>query len=65
MTTKIIHDGRLDINPSVILGPRLTHQIKARIHELEARYPGALTRADKGELQRLRELLRMRGHSDD
>jgi|GEM_PF-7044709 len=45
----------------IVLGPRLIHQIRSRIHELEARYPGALTRADRGELQRLRELLRMGG----
>jgi hypothetical protein len=61
MTSKIIHDGRLDINPSVNLGPRLTADILRRIHELENRYPDALTRADRGELQRLRELLRMAG----
>jgi hypothetical protein len=35
--------------------------IRHRIHELESRFPGALTRADRGELQRLRELLRMGG----
>jgi hypothetical protein len=53
--------NKFQSEPKLSLGPRLEFDIKKRIHELENRFPGALTRADRGELQRLKDLLRLGG----
>lgn len=45
-------------NPTV-LGPRLEGEIRRRIRELEARFPGTLTAGDRKELHRLKALLFM------
>jgi hypothetical protein len=51
----------IEFPPTIQLGPRLEADVKRRLRELEARYPGALTRADRSEISRLRELLRLGG----
>ena len=55
----VIDKPIIELPPTVQLGPRLEADIRRRIRTLEARYPGALTTADKRELSRLRELLRL------
>ncbi|TPW00147.1 MAG: hypothetical protein USCAAHI_00416 [Beijerinckiaceae bacterium] len=63
----VIDKPIIELPPTVHLGPRLEADIRRRVRELEGRYPGALTNADRGELQRLCELLRMArsGGGDD
>jgi hypothetical protein len=45
--------------PHLTLGPRLEGEIRRRVRELEARAKGALTSAERRELNRLLELLRL------
>lgn len=59
MVTKIFYpETKLDHKPTV-LGPRLEGEIRRRIRELEARFPGTLTAGDRKELHKLKALLFM------
>jgi hypothetical protein len=51
-----------ETTPHLTLGRRLDADIRRRVRELAARHPGALSSADKRELSRLRELLRLARH---
>jgi hypothetical protein len=63
----VIDKPIIELPPTVPPRPRLEADIRRRVRELEGRYPGALTNADRGESQRLCELLRMArsGGGDD
>jgi hypothetical protein len=50
--------------PHLTMGPRLEADVRRRVRELEARFPSALTSADRRELSRLRELLRLAKQGD-
>jgi hypothetical protein len=64
MTIRLIYENDPSIKQSLTLGPRLEGNIRRRIHELENRAKGALSNAEKGEMQRLRELLAMAKQGD-
>jgi hypothetical protein len=48
-----------------VLGPRLEADVRRRIRELESRYRGAMTKAERGELQKLKDLLRLASKGGD
>jgi len=57
MTIRLIYESSPESKQSLTLGPRVAHDIKLRIRELESRLPKAITRADRRELHKLRTLL--------
>jgi hypothetical protein len=57
MTTKTYSEDRLRVEPGIRIGPRLAHDIRRRVRELQARLPGAMSGMDRAELAKLRALL--------